>query len=100
MTWEADSRRRSELPPDWPEVRERILRRDGRRCRWILPSKKRCPRAATDVDHKGSRFDHSDANLRSLCSHHHGKVTALQGVRARRPRKRDRRQEAHPGRRA
>lgn len=98
MTWETDSRRRAELPADWPKIREAILKRDGRRCRWKLPSGKRCPRTATDVDHVGSRFDHSDRNLRSLCSTHHGRVTARQGIRARAPRKKSRRPaERHPG---
>lgn len=98
MAWESDSRRRAELPPDWNAIRQRILKRDGNRCKWSLPSRKRCPRPATDVDHVGSRFDHSDKNLRALCATHHGRVTAKQGVKARQPRKVSRRPaERQPG---
>src|SRR5690606_32967235 len=98
MAWESDSRRRAELPPNWEAIRREILDRDGRQCRWILPSGKRCPRRATDVDHFGDRNDHSPRNLRALCTHHHAKVTAMQGVRARRKKPRRRPEERHPGR--
>ena len=69
--------RRDELPPDWADLRADQLLRDGYRCVWPLPSGERCPNEATDVDHCGSKWDHS--KLRSLCSVHHDKRTALQG---------------------
>jgi len=81
MAWGEDSGRTVPLPPDWYQIRARQLRADGHRCTWRLPSKKRCPRRATDVDHYGAPDDHT--KLRSLCSHHHGKRTAKQGHDAR-----------------
>lgn len=86
MTWaDEDSGRKAELPANWDsEIRPRILKRDGHRCRWRLPSKARCPRPATDVDHVGDKHDHSDRNLRALCGHHHAQRTAKQGHAARR----------------
>ena len=73
------SNRSEELPPDWPAIRERVMRRDGRRCVWRLPSGARCPNPATDVDHIDAPWDHRDENLRALCGPHHDKRTAKQG---------------------
>lgn len=96
MAWGPDSGRTAPLPDNWSELREDQLKRDGYRCVWKLPSGKRCPRKATDVDHKGDANDHS--RLRSLCSHHHGKRTAMQGFAARKPPKSKRvRFEETPG---
>jgi len=95
-----DSDRRSELPPDWPKIREERLKKDDYRCTWRLPSGARCPRAATDVDHRdqSKSDDHSQGNLQSLCGHHHAKKTAMEGFRGRRKGRGPRRQpEAHPG---
>ena len=92
--------RAEELPPDWPAIRQDVLDRDGGRCVWVLPSTARCPNAATDVDHIGSKHVHEKWNLRSLCSAHHAKRTALQGaqeaarLRAVPPRRR--KSQAHP----
>lgn len=72
--------RHDELPPDWPAIRAEVLDRDGHRCVWILPSGARCPNAATEVDHIGSKNVHEKWNLRSLCSPHHAKRTAIQGM--------------------
>lgn len=96
---EGEELRRDQLPADWPKIRKRILRRDEHRCVWKLPSGARCPRHATDVDHVWSSTDHRDRNLRSLCSHHHGKRTSIQGTRARRDRyaKPGRASEPDPG---
>jgi 5-methylcytosine-specific restriction protein A len=92
------SRRREELPPDWPALREAQLRRDDYRCVWILPSGQRCPNKATDVDHYGEKWEHH--KLRSLCSGHHDKRTAQQGVEEAARRRpvppRSRRQQKHP----
>jgi hypothetical protein len=93
-----DSDRRERLPDNWNELRRAQLERDGHRCTWRLPSGKRCPRRATDVDHKEERAD-DHTRLQSLCSTHHAKKTALAAVRFKRE-KRQRRwrpQENHPG---
>ena len=84
------SARRDSLPPGWHAIRRRILARDHHRC--VL-----CGAPASEVDHVGDRHDHSDANLRSLCTPHHARRSSAQGnaarwaVRARRP------PEQHPG---
>lgn len=95
-----DSDRRDRLPDDWEARRRKRLEIDGHRCTWRLPSGKRCPRKATDVDHRveGSD-DHRISELQSLCAHHHGKKTARAAGRIKRE-KRQRRwrpQENHPG---
>lgn len=100
MAWGPESGRTSPLPPGWEAIRQKVFNRDGHRCRWILPSGARCPRRATEVDHTKGADNHSLDALRSLCSHHHGKVTAKQGVEARRRRKKKpprRKPESHPG---
>lgn len=102
MAWGSESGRTVPLPPNWAEIRQEALDRDGHRCTWKLPkSGERCPRRATDVDHMGDPDDHRLFKLRSLCGRHHALVTSKQGVQARakkkQPRKRDRRQERHPG---
>jgi hypothetical protein len=97
--WE-NSDRRERLPADWPARRRKRLEIDGHRCTWRLPSGKRCPRKATDVDHRveGSDDDRIEA-LQSLCADHHAKKTARAAARIKRE-KRQRRwrpQENHPG---
>jgi len=80
----AGSTRRETLPPDWPKIRERVLDRDGRRCRHIrADTELRCTELATDVDHVGDRLDHSDENLVSKCGYHHLRKTAAEANRAR-----------------
>lgn len=98
MGWET-SDRREHLPSDWNKIRVQVLKRDEGRCTWRLPSGARCPRAATDVDHMGDRDDHRLHKLRSLCRHHHQKVTAKQAFVGRRARRqgRQKRVERHPG---
>lgn len=79
-SWSGDSatNRREELPDDWAQLRAEQLQRDGWRCVWLLPSGARCPNEATDVDHYGSKWDHT--KLRSLCGPHHDRRTAIQGA--------------------
>jgi 5-methylcytosine-specific restriction protein A len=95
--------RHDELPADWPAIRAEVLDRDGHRCTWKLPSGNRCPNGATDVDHIGDKNNHDKSNLRSLCSAHHDKRTAIQGAKeaaARRalpPRRRASRQHPSTG---
>lgn len=99
--WSGNSatNRKDELPDDWAQVRREILDRDGGRCVENLPSGTRCSNLATDVDHVGSKWDNSPANLRSLCGPHHAKKTAKDAaqeaarLRATPPR---RKQQKHP----
>lgn len=98
--WEG-SDRRERLPANWEALRAERLRLDGYRCTWRLGSGARCPRPATDVDHKQAMTDdHRVEALQSLCAHHHGKKTAIEAYRAKRSRaqKRFRPAEPHPGR--
>lgn len=93
------SDRKDRLPEDWPARRSKRLKIDGGRCTWTLPSGKRCPRPATDVDHRKPGDDHSMRNLRSLCAHHHAKKSAAEGHQAKRviKGKKARPAEKHPG---
>lgn len=96
--WEG-SDRRDRLPSDWPKLRATRLKIDGHRCCWRLPSGKRCPRPATDVDHRVAGDDHSMSNLQSLCGAHHLKKTAVDARKAKTARrnKGKRAPEKHPG---
>lgn len=77
MAWsKGKSRRKSELPPNWAEIRRIVLDRDGRRCQF-------CGAPATDVDHIRPGSDHTPSNLRALCKHCHMQRTAYQGLAAR-----------------
>lgn len=98
MAWEG-SDRLERLPDDWPALRAERLRLDGYRCTKRLPSGKRCPRKASDVDHHIPGDDHRIANLRSLCAHHHARKSAREGIQARRERAKARKRpaEQHPG---
>ncbi|GAA1160836.1 5-methylcytosine-specific restriction protein A [Kitasatospora gansuensis] len=92
MTW-STSNRRSRLPKDWPAIRARILTRDRHRCY-------RCGRPATEVDHKQRGDDHSDANLGAICTPCHRTKSSREGGQAtrwRRPPRRRRPDERHPG---
>jgi 5-methylcytosine-specific restriction endonuclease McrA len=98
----AGSDRRHDLPPNWPSIRRRILRRDGHRCVVRDPYGKRCSEPATDVDHIRPGNDHSDSNLRSVCEWHHDRKSAREGAAARaanwrRNDRKYRRSEIHPG---
>lgn len=100
MSWDG-SDRRSRLPDDWEELRAERLRIDGYRCTWRLPSGKRCPRRATDVDHKiAMSDDHRVSALQSLCAHHHARKSSAEGHAAKAAKKasRLREPEQHPGR--
>lgn len=98
MPWDWNSRRRAELPPDWPIIQSDVLDRDGHRCQI---KGERCTGRATEVDHIDDRHDHSRANLRAACHNCHADRTAAQGhaaaaaarAKAKHPR------EEHPARR-
>ena len=84
------STRRARLPRDWPATRRRILDRDGHRCTW--PG---CTLPATDVDHITPGDNHTDTNLRSLCTPHHRRKSAAEGGNA--GARQTRPLERHPG---
>lgn len=72
--------RSEELPSDWLAIRKRVFDRDGYQCTWIMPSGTRCPNLPHTADHIGSKWDHRDENLRTLCEAHNSKRTAKQGA--------------------
>ncbi len=87
----SQGRRTQPLPPDWPRVRRRILRRDDYRC-YV------CGGPGVHVDHivpvsQGGTDD--DSNLATICRRCHARKTALE-ANAAKP-KRTRPQEKHPG---
>jgi len=96
MPWDVVSRRRAELPPDWPIITRDVLERDGHQCQIVGPN---CTRIATEVDHKDDRHDHTLRNLRAACHACHAQRTSAQGHAA----AREARQaalhprETHPG---
>lgn len=97
-----NSSRRDRLPSNWPQIRKRILRRDGKVCQWRLEDGGKCLAPATDVDHIRAGDDHSDGNLRSLCYDHHKFKSSQEGAQAlakkrRQISKRFVRSEDHPG---
>jgi 5-methylcytosine-specific restriction enzyme A len=97
MAWAKGSSRN--LPPDWKtRTVPRILKRDGRQCTARLSDGTRCPQTTKlQVDHIGSRDDHHDGNLRTLCEWHHDRKTAAQGNKARKRVTQARPAERHPG---
>jgi 5-methylcytosine-specific restriction endonuclease McrA len=95
MAW-LDSDRSARLPDAWPKIRRRIFRRDGHRCTWIDDGQ-RCTAEATEVDHIHPGDDHSDHNLRSLCTRHHARKSSAEGHAARYRHPRRRPPDPHPG---
>lgn len=98
--WEG-SDRRERLPDNWAELRIKRLIWDQYRCTWRLPSGRRCPRRATEVDHRVNNDDDSITNLRSLCPHHHAQKSSREGAQAKQQArdKGKRPPERHPGER-
>jgi 5-methylcytosine-specific restriction protein A len=96
VAWEG-SNRRAQLPPDWARRQAACIANAGGQCQQTLPSGARCPRDATDADHKGDPLDHD--NLQALCPAHHKRKTSgeAQQGKARRG-SWTREPEAHPGR--
>ena len=96
------SDRRDRLPADWPRIRARVLRRDQGQCTHPDDFGARCPELATDVDHIRPGDDHSDGNLRALCSWHHKAKSSSEGgaalaARRRKNAQKFKRVERHPG---
>lgn len=100
MAWSWKGR---DLPPDWPAIRKRILKRDDHQCTATMREGHRCPTTeGLEVDHIRDNGNHSDENLRTLCQWHHARHTAAQSHAAARARRaqisrRFRRTEQHPG---
>ena len=97
MAWQG-SNRRAELPPDWAKRRKACLDAAGGRCQWILPSGARCPREATDADHKSDPLNHDD--LQALCRTHHNRKTGeeARAARAKKGSAKRPKETRHPGR--
>lgn len=96
------STRRHRLPPDWPKIRKRILRRDGHVCQTRDDRYRICGRPATEVDHKRPGDDHSDGNLEAICEWHHARKSSREGNAAKAKNRREiasrfRTSENHPG---
>jgi 5-methylcytosine-specific restriction endonuclease McrA len=97
MAWERNgsSARKLRLPPDWPAIRQRILRRDNYRCQIPGDDGRKCLQPAREVDHIQPGDDHRPANLRAACTKCHAKKSSEEGVQARRRCISD--PEPHPG---
>ena len=98
MAW-STSDRKSRLPADWPARRRAVLERCGGRCEVLRKDGSRCRDKATDVDHVNPGDDHGLHNLRGICSWHHARKSAREGVEARRELNSIlyRKPETHPG---
>jgi 5-methylcytosine-specific restriction protein A len=105
VAWET-SDRRQRLPENWGALIRAVKKRaratsptDIEQCEKRLPSRRRCPRVGTDVDHVIPNDDHSLRNLRLLCAHHHGQKSSQEGRQARSAIKQSRYRpsEDHPG---
>lgn len=97
-----DSTRRDRLPPEWPKLRKRILKRDGHQCQTEMSNENICGRRATQVDHIRPGDDHREENLEAICEWHHKKKSSREGNAARRQRQRQKQDqfrvvEDHPG---
>ncbi|WP_195167778.1 HNH endonuclease [Mycobacteroides abscessus] len=98
MSGWSGSSRNLRLPPNWGEIRRRILDRDNHLCQIESFG---CLRAASDVDHIVRGDDHSDENLRAACSKCHARKSSAEGNDRQRQLRalRKRPPERHPGRR-
>lgn len=87
----SNSKRRKELPPDWPSITRQVLRED--------PTCYVCHfNASVQVDHIARGNDHSRGNLAGICVPCHKRKSAKEGNEARRPQEREgRRPLGHPG---
>lgn len=95
----ADSDRKSRLPSDWPALVALTKKRAKGQCQFIMPSRHRCPRKGTDVDHIHPGDDNRPQNLQLLCAAHHALKSSLEGQRAQAARRIRglRQEETHPG---
>ena len=100
-SWDT-SNRRDRLPPDWPRIRKRILKRDRHICQHEDDYHGLCGEPATEVDHIRAGDDHRDVNLQALCTWHHKRKSSREGNAARSAKRREidrrfRTVEEHPG---
>lgn len=98
MPWDNTSRRRTELPTDWPIIRRDVLTRDNHHCQLRSPH---CTGYATEVDHIGDKHNHTRDNLRAACHTCHAERTTAQGHTAARAARANAHhpRETHPARR-
>ncbi|QPB09833.1 HNH endonuclease [Streptomyces phage Shady] len=82
MAWHS-SNRRSELPPNWGTLRQRVIRRDKGLCQGVLDTGGLCGHPGTDVDHIRPGNDHSLSNLQLLCPWCHKRKTQAESAQAR-----------------
>ncbi len=87
----SDSKRRKELPGDWPTISRQVLREE--------PTCYVCGlNASKQVDHKQRGNDHRRVNLGGICIPCHKVKSAKEGNDARRPQQKEaRRTLPHPG---
>src|SRR5690606_35221942 len=82
------SNRRERLPKNWSALRRLVLQRDSGRCQWRdHPDGPRCGAPANQVDHIQAGDNHALTNLQALCSLHHARKSAREGVLAKRARR-------------
>jgi len=99
--WEG-SDRKSRLPDDWPARRERVMKRDRRRCQQEDPDseivndrgQRICGVIGNQVDHVIPGDDHRLDNLQVLCEPHHRTKSAREGGNSFTPLRRP--PETHP----
>lgn len=97
-----NSTRRQRLPSNWPQIRKRVLARDGKMCQVQMDDGTICLDDANEVDHIKAGDNHSDANLQAICRWHHKRKSSHEGgvaaqAKARRIRSSFKRVEDHPG---
>ncbi len=93
----AGSTRSKRLPPNWSQLREKVISRASHRCESNMKDGSRCTDKGTDVDHINPGDDHSLENLQLLCTWHHGKKSSREGNTARVRLSEKRPKESHPG---
>lgn len=98
MAW-SSSDRKSRLPANWPFLRKAVLERCGGRCEVLKKDGSRCRDRATEVDHIVAGDNHHASNLRGICTWHHARKSAMEGVEAKRKANEIlyRAPETHPG---
>ena len=95
--WQNPSQHTLQRPPDWDRTRMACLRRDGYKCRWILPGGVRCNASARIADHIQPVAEGGSwllGNLQSLCDPHNEIKTAEDNARMRERRRRGARSES------
>ena len=76
------SKRKSELPSNWPKIRAKVLRHANYKCEQRLDDGSKCNEHANQCDHIRRGNDHSMRNLQALCEYHHAKKSSAEGAAA------------------